>query len=270
MAIYNRFVAAGALVLIAGTAAAQIPAAAAEQIRGRQQLANMEVRLERAIVNGAELVMAQVGNVIPDRPRFIGTPRVSGFKLDQYGVVFYVQVPEFELPILYQVLVQERQNLDSVMTLQRLRNKVATLTGPEREAVLQDIFLLEQQMGGPGLRATEPGRGSVGAASLVPAGGTGRRLSDVDPQVVSDPQNAYRREVKEALIDAMFDQVMPLGQDEWLTIVAGGAQSKPQSPGDSLNSRNLIVRVKGSVLAAYQARSITLDEAKKQVVITEQ
>lgn len=279
MVTFKRVLTVGA-VLIAGcaTASAQAPtpAAAAEQIRMRQQLATMETVLQQAIGIGAQNVIAQVRHITPQRPR-LGTPRASGFKLDGYGVVFYVQVPEFTVPIMWDVLVREAQDRQAAMVLQQWKTQVSTMPpGQERERQLSAIDQYQQRLRAGDYRAIEAARGSISAASLVPGGvePSDRAAVDrVDQTVVDDPESAYTREVKAALIDAMLtnSQGLGLGADELLVVVArDGVPSNPQFPGDSIDASTWIMSVKGSVLAAFRSGSITKAEAQKQVDVKEQ
>jgi hypothetical protein len=274
MATLLRVVAAGVMVFSAASASvAQVSASEAEQIHVRQQIATMEIVLTQAISHAAENVYAQVRSVVPDRPRFSERPRVSGFTLPGYGTVFTVDVPEIQLPILYDVLVREQQIRLATMDLQRMRAQLSGMPpGPQRDRQVDAISQLEQQLG---LRATEVVRGGLNAGSLVPvvpvgipgAGGS------VDQKVVEDPETAYSREVKNLLLDAMLtnSQGLTIGADEWLTIVArNGVPTNPQTPGDSIDSRQGLIRVKGSVLAAFRAGTISKEEAIKQVEVKQQ
>ena len=49
-----------------------------------------------------------------------------------------------------------------------------------------------------------------------------------------------------------------------------GGPANPQSPGDAIDASTQIISVKGTTLAAFQARTITIEEARKQVEIKEQ
>jgi hypothetical protein len=265
--------AAGVMALVAaGAASAQVGPEEAEQIRVRQQIATMEIVLQQAIAHGAENVYAKLRSVIPDRPR-LGTSRISGFTLLGYGVVFHVDVPMIQLPVLYEVFVRvalarEAQYRNAAMRVQQLRAQLSGMSpGPERNQVMDLISQLEQQLGAGNLRPGEGGRGGFTATSLVPAGIT------VDQKVVEDPESAYTREVKEALVDAMLvnSQALEIRPDEWLTIVArDGVPPNPQFPGDAVDASTWVMRVKGSVLSAYRARTITKEEARKQVEVREQ
>ena len=54
--------------------------------------------LQQAIQHGADLVYAQLRAVLPDPPRLGSQPRVSGFRLPGYGIVFNVDVPMIQMP----------------------------------------------------------------------------------------------------------------------------------------------------------------------------
>jgi hypothetical protein len=287
------------LVLLGGygTAAAQTSTAdqaraEAERIRGRQRIATMEAILSTAITNGAQMVIAQVRTAMPsDRPRLLSSPRVSGVKLDGYGMVFHVQVPVLQLPIMWdlrQQLVQQdtpQQTRQTAMLLQQLRTNVSTMPpGQDRARLEELVFNLEQQIEAGNVRVKEDDR-PLRAASLVPgdpakpaaagAGGgrAGSGARQIDARAMEDPQETYTREVKVALIEAMLqnNQAFALSADEWLTIVAvDSVPNNPLMPADSIDSSTWVMRVKGSVLASYRSGTITLDEARKQVEVSEQ
>ena len=143
--------------------------------------------------------------------------------------------------------------------------------GPQRDRQVDAISQLEQQLG---LRATDGVRGGPNGGSLIPVVPVGIPGGvSIDQKVVEDPETAYSREVKTALVEAMLTNSQPLtiGADEWLTIVArNGVPSNPQTPGDSIDSRQGLIRVKGSVLAAFRAGTISKEEAIKQVEVKQQ
>jgi hypothetical protein len=87
-----------------------------------------------------------------------------------------------------------------------------------------------------------------------------------------DPSQAYTDEVKASLIDAMIENSgpIPVGADEWLTVAArDNAPRDPLMPGDTAGLNTLIFRVKGSDLAAFRAGRITLEEARRHVLVQE-
>ena len=86
--------------------------------------------------------------------------------------------------------------------------------------------------------------------------------------MVRDPNEAYNRAVKEALVDAMLESSGPLnlGPDEWLTVAArDNSPADPLVPGDSTDLNTVIFKIKGGDLAAFRAGQITLEEARKRV-----
>ena len=282
MVTLRKFNATGAFVLIAcATAAAQgSPAGNAERvraqadlIRSRQAISTMEAVLQRAVSNGAEMVMAQVRTVMPtERPRLSNTPRVSGVRLPGYGVVFTVQVPGLDLPIMWDLIVRPNQNRDTsaAMMVQQMKTQLMGMApGPARSQLLEQVYQLELQLAAGTARIE--GRG-ITAASIKPEASE-RQAEKIDPQVVDDPEAAYTREVKAALIEAMLVNSQPLSiaPEEYLAIVArDGVPTNPLVPGDSIDASTWLMRVKGSVLAALRAGTITKDEAQKQVEVTEQ
>jgi hypothetical protein len=281
MATFSRLIGVAGMVLVSATAViaqvsqpseAERVRAQTDMIRSRQAIATMEMVLQRAISNGAEMVQAQVSAVLPtQRPRLSNTPRVNGVRLPGYGVVFNVQVPGLDLPIMWDLVVRNNQTreLDTSLTVQRLQKQVLGMPPGPMRAQLQDlIFQLEMQLGAAPRPAEA--RGPVTAASL-PLMTVDNAPIQVDPQVVDDPEAAYTRAVKAELIDSMLvhSQQLSVGQDEWLAIWARRA-TNPLVPGDSIDASTWVMRVKGSVLAGLRASTITKEEAQKQVEVTEQ
>ena len=275
MGMFNRVIIAGTLLLAGvGTAYSQVSSAETEQIRARQQIATMETVLASAVQNGTQNVVMQIRRVVPDyRPR-TNQPRVSGARLDDYGLVFHVDVPLVPLPFLWDVMVLEMQTRNAVRTIQQLRTQAQQMPeGSQSAQLISQANQLEQELALGNFRAAQPGRGLAAAASLQPVPAGTQRPTNSDPSVVDDPESAYTREVKTALIDAMLNNSQALGvkADEWLTIIArDGAPTNPQSPGDAIDASTQIMRVKGSTLAAFQSRTISIEEARKLVEIQEQ
>ncbi len=245
---------------------------AEQQLRARTKVATMEGVLVNAINQGAQSVILQVRKVIPGySPRTVPA-RVSGVRLEGFGILFTVDVPQIPLPFGYNTLLLEVQTRNALMRIQQFRNEANGMTeGPERNERLAQADQLERALALGNFRVAQPSRGSVAAQSLVPVGVT--RTGPVETSVVDDPEEAYTREVKGAIIDAMLQssQVLELKADEWLVIVArDGTPTNPQSPADAIDASVQVMKVKGSALAAFQARTITLEEARKQVEVTEQ
>ena len=271
MATLKRLTTAGVMVFcVASSAMAQITPAEAERIHQRQQVATMEAVLQQAIVHGADLVYAQFRSVFQDRPRLGSQPRAVGFMVPNSGPVFFVDVPMIQLPILWEVLARDQEYRNALAQLQRMRTQWSSMSpGRERDELLAAINRSEQRLG----IGTMPESGRVGPNG-VPAIQTGvpGAVGAVELKDADDPESVYSREVKEALIEAMLtsSQLLNVGPDEWLTVTAIARETNNGAPGQSVDSSRGIIRVKGSVLAAFRAGTITKEEARKQVEIREQ
>jgi hypothetical protein len=244
----------------------------AEQIRARQRISTMEVVLARSVQNGADLVLRQVSDMMPDRPMLAGAPQVRGFRLEGYGVFFHVQVPTLVLPITWPIrqLVQESETRAATQTLQRMAAEVSTLEGRQAERLQQLMLQLQMQLDASNPRGRAAGRV---AAATVAGSLPGQPLPpppNVDPRVMADPHAAYTEEVKEALIRAMLEnsQALAIAPTEWLVIAA--RDDEPRSPfllGDTIDFSTWIMRVKGSDLAGLRAGTLTQGEARARVEV---
>jgi hypothetical protein len=238
-------VAVAAVALSVTVADAQTPKSAElEQIKQRQRISLMEGVLERAVANGADNLLRLVKNVMPDVPMLTGAPAVRGFRLDGYGVFFDVEVPALRLPLAWTLRYVVDGNRLAVNTaLAQLRAMV--LQQPPQERARLEVLVRQME-----------------------ERNTPESTSQVDPAVVRDPNEAYTRAVKEALVDAMLESSGPLnlGSDEWLTVAArDNVPNDPLVPGDSTDLKSVIFKIKGGDLAAFRSGQITLDQARSRV-----
>jgi len=257
------------LVSLAGTVSAQVGPTEAQVRAGR--IWTMEGILERAVSFGAESVLRQVANVIADRPSLSSFPEVRGFPLVGHGLFFNVRVPGLQLPIMWSMrhLLQGPDNSETLVTVQQLSQRIARLSGPESENLRALMRQLEMQLV-PAQPRPSADRG-VSAASLV-AGAAAPARPTVDPDVIENPHAVYTREVKDALIRAMLEQgpTLALGPDEWLTVAARDDEPRnPLLPGNTVDYSTWMIRIKGSDLAAIRSNTLSLDEARKRVEVSE-
>jgi hypothetical protein len=89
--------------------------------------------------------------------------------------------------------------------------------------------------------------------------------------VLDDPFGAYESAVKQALIDAMLDHSGPLeiGSDEWLTVAARDNEDRRLSPNNVYDLATIVLRIKGSDLAAFRSGRLTREEARAKVEVRE-
>jgi hypothetical protein len=106
-------------------------------------------------------------------------------------------------------------------------------------------------------------RNATGSAAVAREG-----QPPTDP-ILSDPNEAYRTEVLQALKDAMLSHSSSLGiaPTEWLTIAAKGNDDRPRlAPADS-GSSTRIIRLRGSDLAEFLAGRITREAALQRIEV---
>lgn len=240
------------VMLAATVAGAQTPPQTeAEQVKARQRISMMEGVLERAVRNGADNLLRQVRNVMPDVPPMLtGVPQVRGFRLDGYGVFFDVEVPALRLPLTWSL----RYMVDDSRTA--------------ASAALNELRVMVSQQ----QAAQDRDRMNLVIKQLEETVASQQAQSKPDAALVNNPDDAYTRAVKEALIDAMVEHsgAMTIGPDEWLTVAArDNVPSDPLIPGDAVELNTIIFRIKGADLAAFRSGQITLDEARKRVGVTE-
>jgi hypothetical protein len=272
-----RKAAFAALVMIAVSAAgarAQEPAApqpsaprpASPESR-RHSIKMMEAVLSRAVLGGAEHLAEQLGNGSPNVSFFTGQARAHGFQLEGYGVFFHVEIPEMQQSLVMSVSTLER-DLAVASALESMRRALASVAegGPKLQAEVA-LKRLEVQVG-PMPALADSGnatpRNMIRAADASPA--PVADLPAVDLPVLRDPSAAYRTAIKNALIDAMLEHSrgMNIRPDEWLTVAAHRGDS-PLGPNEIINSSTLVLRIKGSDLAIYDADRTRKAEIRERV-----
>ena len=239
-------------------------------IQRRYQITLMENVLSSAVRHAAETMGRRIQAVTPNVVLMTGTARARGFVLPSYGVFFDVEVPALPLSVSWTFRVMER-DLDMGKSLQTIRDTLGALPDAQRRDVEQALRRIELSVGPiPPTQAQAPAdprarqAGTVEAASVVPPTGAGAALPMVDPDV------DYTEVVKNALIDAMLDFSAPMSisADEWLTVAARDSYG-PMSPGEIYDAMTIVLRIKGSDLAAFRADRLTREEARKRVEVRE-
>ena len=280
----KHFIAVAALVTAASAGLqAQAGAANASPREQRYNIYVMEGVLERAVAHGADRLRHMVRRVMPDIQLLSGDPQARGFRLDGYGVFFDVAVPVMRQTFAWQLRTMMHDSSPGAGdALQQLKTAIDRLTSDSQEKamLLQALKRLEVQVGaplqgggGPMMAAPSPAgeRGTVTALDAPPPQSQ-PPLTAEDAAMLEDPNGAYEREVIAALKDAMLEHSGPIriGPDEWLTVAAHDNEHRTRlvssEPYDLLT---IVLRVKGSDLAAYRADRISLDEARKRVLVTE-
>ncbi len=202
-------------------------------LQRRFQFQLMEGVLESAVRQGASEVATRAQGVMPIGMLFMGMPKARGFPLDQYGVVFDVEIPQI---------------LESAVVLNQFQRPTFT----------------QGQAGNQVVSSSSP-PGKTRATGVVADDPMSKSPLTDDP-FLADPNGFYRETVKRRLVDAILDysKSLEIGPNESLTVVA----RSEEDPVPSLYSdhKTLILRIKGSDLAAFYSGKITKDEARKLVI----
>jgi len=273
-----------AVVMVASVASAQTPprTTEADAVKARQKISMLEGVLERAVSNGADNVLRQMREIVPvaDNPlMLLGQPHVRGFRLDGYGVFFDVEVPALRLSMAWALRYMVDQNgVTAGAAVADLRSFVSQTRDPrDREKLERALQRIEAQVGPsvPRSAAAANGAAATRVADQGPANGAALiGPSQVDPVIIEDPNEAFTREVKDALVEAMIENSGPIaiGTEEYLVVAArdNARTDRLAVPSDAASDlHTIMIRVKGSDLAAFREGKITIEEAKKRVQVRE-
>jgi hypothetical protein len=250
-----------------------------EQLQARYQIFVMEGVLERAVQHGAQILSREMQDVMPDMVLLSGAARARGFRLDGYGVFFDVDVPALRRSVAWSFRVLDQNDLGLTSALQSLKRHVQSLSDERsREDLEQALMRVELQVGpisppsGPAPDLASPGETASLASTtgpVPPEAGGGQNVTRA--HLLADPGDAYTREVKDALIDAMLDHSgsIAIGDAEWLTIAARDNEDRRLAPGDPYEVSTIVLRIRGTDLAAFRASKLTREEARQAVEVRE-
>jgi len=276
----KRWIIGVALLGVAGASSAQPvqQSAEAERAKARQKVFMMEGVLERAVQIGVDTLRARVRTVMPDDTLLLsGAPSARGFRLEGYGVLFDIEVPALRQSMAWSLRTMNESAAVVARDLAQMRAIMQTIPNPQARAEFErSLRRVQQQLGPMGPVAPEA---ATAQAAATPGTVTAQSVSATaiaplptapppDAQLLQDPSEAYTQEVKSALIDAMVENSGPLGigPDEWLTLAArDNVQIDRFTPGDPSEVSTIVLRIKGSDLAAYRTGKITLEEVRKRV-----
>jgi hypothetical protein len=264
---------AGVLLCAASTHAQSPPAS--EQRQLRYQIGVMERVLEEAVEHGANLTRDRLQALVPADMLVSEGARVRGFRIENYGMFFDVEVPTLlyqgTLPWMFRTLDQNDLGLASA--LETLRAVVQKAGDTNLEQALKRVELqvapvamaASSSVAPPaGMPPLRPGaRVLAGSAATTPAP---RAAAAADPNL-DDPEEAYRVEVRNALMDAMLDysRGLSLESGEWLHIAARRHSDDPRLAPTDTDARTVMVRVRGADLTQFLAGQISREEARKRM-----
>ena len=247
------------------------PATPARVENRRHAIRMMEAILSQAVRGGAETLAERLGSGNPNMSFFTGQARARGFFLEGYGVFFHVEIPEMQQSLVMSISTLERDTAVS-STLESLRRTVSGMPdGALKMQAEQALKALQYQVG-PLPQVAEmqagPPRGYVRATEAVPVPESAPAPDPIP--ILRDPQAAYREAIKTALIDAMLEHSrgMNIQPDEWLSVAAQRGDSLI-APTEIVTSSTLVLRIKGSDLAIYDADRTRKEEIRQRVEVRE-
>jgi hypothetical protein len=258
--------------------------AAAQLREARYQIGQMERLLEGAVEHGASVIRDRLSAVMPADMLLTESARARGFRLDGYGMFFDVEVPSLAgtLPWSIQTLDQNDLGLDSALrTLRSFIERSAS-----NDVNLQQALKRVELQVAPVSTALAPlaGPAAVSAAAVnAPAAANARNAAapaaaaTPDPAAVlaareailSDPNEAYRTQIREALIDTMLEHSrgLSIAAEELLTVAARGIEDRPRLTSADSDGRTHVLSLRGADLTAFLGGQITRDEARQRVQV---
>lgn len=242
------------------TAVATPPATSAAQQNlreARYQIGQMERLLEGAVEHGATVIRDRLQASVSGDMLLTETARARGFRLDSYGVFFDVEVPSLEGTLFWNTRALDQNGLELADAWQRLKALASGSNDVDTQQAVRRIELvLPVSSNIPA--ATSPRGDTPGpTVSSLPR-------STPDP-ILANPNESYRAEIREALIDAMLDHSRGLALEpgEWLTVAARRMDARPRL-GIDTDAGTVVLRVRGSDLTAFLGGQITRQDARNR------
>jgi hypothetical protein len=253
----------------AAPAAAQTGSSARLAADQRYQIGQMERVLEGAVEHGVTVTRDRLVALtqVPADMLVSDNAHARGFRLEGYGVFFDVVVPSFETTLTWSLRTLDQNDLGLDSALRTLQTHIKTAGDPNLEQALKRIELQVNPavLARTALPDVPNARNATGSAASVDPD---KATTSADDQILTNPNEAYRTEVIQALKDAMLAHsgALNIGPNEWLTIAAKGNDDRPRlAPADTASTR--LIRLKGSDLADFLAGKITRDEALARVEV---
>jgi hypothetical protein len=276
----------GIALLLASAGAVSAQGSEAEQARARQKIFMMEGVLERAVALGIDSFRRQLSAVMPDDMLLISGdgPQARGFRLDGYGVFFDVEVPGVRPSLAWSLRTMNETAALFTRDLAQLRRQLAqTVSDPGQRAEMDRVLARIQAQVAPGPQSAPAPRdvraaGAPQVTAQTQAQTQAFETSQPAPApapmppaaATLDPGELFTNSVAAALVDAMLENSgsLVIAPGEWLTVAArDNAQGNRFVASDPSDVTTVVLRVKGSDLADFQARRLTAEEVRKRVEV---
>jgi hypothetical protein len=242
----------------------------------------MERLLEGAVEHGASVIKDRLQALVPADMLLTENARARGFRLDGYGLFFDVEVPDLGGTLAWSFRTLDQNNLGVEAALQTLRAYVLQTAANDvnLQQALKRVELQvtpmaglvqgQQQAAAAGGQGSDPQAVPASASSgVMPAAPPAVRPPvPADDPVLTDPDEAYRTEIREALMDAMLEHSRGLGvgAEEWLTVAARRTDARPRL-GIDTDARTVVLSVKGSDLSAFLGGQLSAEQARQRIEV---
>jgi len=245
----------------------------------RYQIGQMERVLEGAVEHGASEIRDRLAAVVPTDMLLSDNARARGFRLDGYGVFFDVEVPSLAGTLMwsFRTLDQNSLGLDAALATLRSYVQQAGANDVNLQQALKRVELQVAPMrtvltapaaasGSSDPAAAQHGPDTVTAASINPVPAPAPIATD---PIFDNPDEAYRTQIRDALIDAMLEHSrgLGLGPDEWLTVAARRTDERTGIAAIDTEARTVVLRVRGADLTAFLGGQLTRDEARNRIEV---
>lgn len=253
-------------------AVAPPPAPSARQQRElRYQVSQMERMLEGAVEHGATIIRERLQ---PALPMLISeNAHVRGFRLDGYGVFFDIEVPGLQSALTWSLRTLDQNDLGLQSAIEYVKSHINAAGDENLEQALRRIELqvAPASVSSPTLPAPALAPAAARTATGALAATAADQPSPVADLVLSDPDDAFHREIKEQIMKAMLDYSGPLEirADEWLTVAARRHDERPTIAPADTDARTVVIRVRGGDLAAYRSGQVSREDALKKMDVRE-
>jgi len=265
-----------AFVVVGGITSASIAIVAQgpnrADVQSRYQIAQMERVLEGAVEHGATITRDRLKAVLPpaDSADTLMTgenARARGFRLEGYGVFFDVLVPPFytETTLTWSLKTLDQNDLGLDSAMRELRTHVQQ----SGDANLQQALKRVELQVGPTTVSSQAAVAGGGARTATGSAASTSADPPASDPILNDPNEAYRSEVIQALMDAMLDHstALRIGSNEWLTVAARGNDDRPRLAPADTDARTRMIRLRGADLMQYLAHQISKEEALKRIEV---
>jgi hypothetical protein len=245
----------------------------------RYQIGQMERVLEGAVEHGATVIRDRLQVLMPSDMLLTENARVRGFRLEGYGVFFDVEVPSLEgtLPWSFRTLDQNELGIDNALRTIRSFIEAAAANDLNVQQAMKRIELqvapLTAAADPAPVAASTSGQPAPDDPSAQPSTQPAEPPrpappADASDPILSNPNEAYRAQIRDALVDAMLEHSRGLnvGPAETLTVAARGASDRPRLTVDT-DLRTVVISVRGGDLADFLGGRISRDEARRRVLV---